>query len=166
MLGRVEAGAALAETHGFVSPALHLAHEENPNPNHQDKRNYVGENRDPVAGTGLLEVDNYALFLQQFVDIGVVGGNEGPQPVLRFLEIATDFGAGDGDILHLARLNLIHESREGKLLDLAGLVRLHCHHHDDNDANQYHPENGRLDVRVHLPSGPARDPSLDCIPNH
>ena len=55
LLGGVQARAALAEAQGLVAAALHLAHHEDPERDQQDEGRSVHQERDPVAGVGVLD---------------------------------------------------------------------------------------------------------------
>jgi hypothetical protein len=66
-----------------------------------------------------------------------------------------DLTSGDGDFLDLAFLHLVEELGEGNLLLAAPLAGLNHGEQQNYQAYENHPEDQRLDIRIHETSAPA-----------
>ena len=151
---REELGLGLAERQGLVPAALHLADEEDPEPDEQGEgghRYQEAHPRRPVVG-----LDGY-LDLVRVEDVDeLVGaewrtggdGSERQPAVVLGLVLALDLGACDGHLFHLPALHLDHEGAEGELLFL--LLELGEMNHQAHDHEDRGPQHQRLEGRVHV----------------
>jgi hypothetical protein len=69
-----------------------------------------------------------------------------------------DFTSVDGDFLDLSLLHLVEEFGKGNLLLLAPLAGSDHGEQQYHQADENHPEDQRLDIRIHATSAPALSP--------
>ena len=124
-------GAGFAETHGATASAvLHLAHDEDPDANHQDEWQHVEEQlRDHRTAFFRAGIKAHALGAQTFDQLGVAGV-EGAE-LLVTAGAADDFLAADLHRFHSAIIHARQEIRIGQCITAArraGALH-HVHRH-------------------------------------
>src|SRR5581483_851851 len=153
---------ALAERQRLVAAALHLAHEENPEADHQENRRPRIEQRGPGTGGRLLRADGDAA-LEQLVREAIVLGRRVGRKLLALFRVSGDVLAGDRDGGNLSVVDLAHEIGERPLLIvLLQLGREIPDEHTNDD--EHHPEQHVLQrgVQAGPPTGLSLKISTAC----
>ena len=150
---------ALAERERFIAAALHLAHEEDPEADHQQHRRPRIEQRRPRAGGRFLRLDHDAALDQLVDEAFVLIGSVGMEGLVVGVD-ASDVLTGDDDALDLPGFGRSHEVAEPDLL----LVLLQFGRHvpdEDADNDDHHPEQQALQGRIQ--AEPPQSLSLKII---
>src|SRR5581483_3297095 len=137
---------ALAERQRLVAAALHLAHEEDPEADHQQHGRPRVQQRRPRARGRFARVDLDVL-LDQLVDEAVVLRRRVRAEVRAALGVAGDVLAGDRDRGDAPRVGPRHELAE--LHRLLGVLEARGEIPDEHaDDDEHHPEQQTLQGRV------------------
>ena len=79
---------------------------------------------------------------------------------LVFPVFAVDFSAADLDLLHLPAFDFLEKLAEVDRLIRLALARFNDGPKQNRNADQHHPEDGGLDIRIHTTSLPKKQNTL------
>ncbi len=146
LLHREQAGAALAEGHGLVAAALHLAEHEEPERADDDDRRELDQDIQPAIARVGLDGHRDLTLAEGGVQLRVVRRRDGVELALVSLHVPVDFVFHDGDVADLARLGVLQELRVGNLSVFPHAARLlEDLPQEDQAGKDKYPEDDCLD---------------------
>ena len=154
LLHREQAGAALAKRQRLVAAGLHLPQHEEPDGADQNKRSDVEQDGQKQVALRILQRGADFIGVKVLRQRVGVGRDRDVELVFgRRLQVAVQFGALDGNVLHLTRFDLVEQIGVGelRLLPHARAPRDDTPQEHQTDEDE-HPEHDCLDGRIHQDS--------------